>query len=102
MTTRLLTLLIASLIMTAMPTTGRAEAMADVIESDLQEITVTLTASRLHVTNAYCQTLQIFNVAGMCVMSIKVDSPDRNYDLSLPKGCYIVKVGTYVRKISVK
>ena len=99
---RLLSFIIALFMMLGVSGVVRAEAMADVIESDLQEITITLTASRLHVANAYCETLQIFNVAGMCVMSVKVDSPDRHYDLSLPKGCYIVKVGTYVRKISVK
>lgn len=102
MTKRILQLILATLIILSLPAQSHAYAVADVIESDLQEITITLTASRLHVTNAYCETLQIFNVAGMCVMSIKVDSPDRHYDLSLPKGCYIVKVGTYVRKISVK
>lgn len=46
--------------------------------------------------------LYIYNVAGVKIMSIKIDSSDRYYDLNLPKGCYIVKVGKVVRKISVK
>ena len=46
--------------------------------------------------------LYIYNVAGVKIVSIKVDGSDRYYDLNLSKGCYIVKVGKVVRKISVK
>lgn len=35
-------------------------------------------------------------------MSIKVEGADKYYELNLPKGCYIVKVGKVVRKISIK
>ena len=35
-------------------------------------------------------------------MSVKVEGAEKSFELSLPKGCYIVKVGKVVRKISVK
>jgi len=31
-----------------------------------------------------------------------VEGQDKRFDLNLPKGCYIVKVGKVVRKISIK
>ena len=47
-------------------------------------------------------TLSIYNVAGVHVQSFRVEGADRRYELNLPKGCYIVKVGKVVRKISIK
>ena len=58
--------------------------------------------SVLHVTGANGQTIQIYNVAGVMVKSIKVEGNDRHYELNLGKGCYIVKVGKTVRKVSIK
>ena len=43
----------------------------------------------------------IYNVAGVCVMTLRVDSNDKRFDLNLAKGCYIVKVGRTVRKVSI-
>ena len=39
---------------------------------------------------------------GVRVLSIRVDGNDKSYNLNLPKGCYIVKVGNVVRKISIR
>ncbi|MCD8296761.1 MAG: T9SS type A sorting domain-containing protein [Prevotella sp.] len=79
-----------------------ADTAIEIIDNDFQEILVSVNASKLHVVGANGETLYIYNVAGVCVMSIKVDSTDRYYDLNLSRGCYIVKVGKTVRKISIK
>lgn len=84
------------------PVVGNAATSIEIIDNEYQNISISVNASTLHVTGANGQMLQIYNVAGMCVMSIKVDGSDRHYDLNLPKGCYIVKVGKTVRKISIK
>ncbi len=57
--------------------------------------------ARLHVTNATNQTLLVYDISGAPIKKIKVDGADRTYELSLHKGCYIVKVGNVVRKVSV-
>lgn len=57
--------------------------------------------TRLRVTNATNQTLLIYDISGAPIKKIKVDGPDKIYELSLRKGCYIVKVGNVVRKVSV-
>ncbi len=98
-------LLILSFALAAMfvvPATSHAEAAIEIIDSEYQEIMISVNASKLHVTGASGQTLYIYNVTGVCVMSIKVDGADRYYDLNLSRGCYIVKVGNTVRKISIK
>jgi len=84
------------------PVVGNAATSIEIIDNEYQNISISVNASTLHVTGANGQMLQIYNVAGMRVMSIKVDGSDRHYDLNLPKGCYIVKVGKTVRKISIK
>lgn len=84
------------------PTLGNTRAAVDIIDNDFQGITVTMNENSLHVTGAAGQVLHIYNVTGVRVMSIRVDGADKVYELNLPKGCYIVKVGKYVRKISIR
>ena len=35
-------------------------------------------------------------------MEEQIASPAQKFELNIPKGCYIVKVGNVVRKISVR
>lgn len=94
--------LLASLFLGMPQTAGAAESI-EIIENEQQPITISVSSeSVLHVTGAAGQTLYIYNVTGVRVMSIKVDGSDKSYNLNLQKGCYIVKVGKTVRKISVR
>lgn len=86
----------------AVPSMSYADTAIEVIDNDYQNISVSVSSSTLHVTGANGRTVYIYNVVGVCVMSIKVDGADRHYDLNLPKGCYIVKIGKIVKKISIK
>ena len=74
----------------------------EVIDNDVQTINISVSESTLHITGGNGQTLHIYNVTGVRVMSIRVDGMDKRYELNLPKGCYIVKVGNVVRKISLR
>ena len=56
----------------------------------------------LRITAGEGLRLQIFNVTGVLVVCENIDSADRRFSLDLPRGCYIVKVGKLVKKISVK
>ena len=35
-------------------------------------------------------------------MSVKIESPVQRIDLNVPKGCYILKIGKVVRKVTVR
>jgi len=99
---RLFTLLLASTLLVGMPVAMYAEQAIEVIDNDYQNISISVSESVLHITGANGLVMQIYNVAGVRVMSVKVEGPDKRFELNLPKGCYIVKVGKVVRKISIR
>lgn len=85
------------------PINANAVPAIEIVENDIQTITISVQGeSTLHVTGAAGQVLSIYNVAGVRVACFKVESSDKSYNLNLPKGCYIVKVGKVVRKISIR
>jgi len=86
----------------AKPAQAAQVSMAEIIELGEQQPAITVQGSNVRVTNASGQTLAIYNVAGVCVQKIKVEGADKCFELNLPKGCYILKVGKTVRKISIK
>ena len=65
------------------------------------EAEISFSQNILRITGGVGQVVYIYNVTGVCVMSMRVDSNDKRFDLNLYRGCYIVKVGKTVRKISV-
>jgi fructose-1,6-bisphosphatase len=82
---------------------ARAVPAIEVIENDFAAVNVTVSnESVLHVTGASGLQLCIYNVTGVMVQNFVVDGADKSYNLNLPKGCYIVKVGKVVRKISIR
>ncbi|MBR1402157.1 MAG: T9SS type A sorting domain-containing protein [Prevotella sp.] len=93
---------LALMFLASVPAVTYASEAVEIIEQDNQGITITVQDNVLHVTNANGQMLFIYNVTGVRVMSIKIEGADKRVELNLPKGCYIVKVGNTVRKISLK
>ena len=47
-------------------------------------------------------TLEIVSLTGRAIASHKIESPSQRIELNLPKGCYILKVGKVVRKVTVR
>ncbi|QYR10851.1 T9SS type A sorting domain-containing protein [Prevotella sp. Rep29] len=99
---KILTICFSAALILCVPMISRAITAVEIIDNDIQTITISVTESTLHVAGANGQMLQIYNVAGICVMNIKVEGADKRYELNLPKGCYIVKVGKVTRKISIR
>lgn len=95
-------MLLASTLLVGMPVAMYAEQAIELIDNDYQNISISVSESVLHITGANGLVMQIYNVAGVRVMSVKVEGPDKRFELNLPKGCYIVKVGKVVRKISIR
>ena len=54
------------------------------------------------VSGAQGETLEIVSITGRLVARIAIDSPSQRVELNLPKGCYILKIGKVVRKVSVR
>ena len=56
----------------------------------------------LSVTGAEGEVLEVVSLTGKRVMEERISSPAKQIELNIPKGCYIVKVGDVVRKVSVR
>lgn len=46
--------------------------------------------------------LEVVSLTGKAVASFKIESPAQRVELNLPKGCYILKVGKTVRKVTLR
>lgn len=82
--------------------TEASPAMMGIVDNEANDVSILYDGSTLRVTNAAGLDLYVYSVTGVRVMSVKVDGADKSYNLNLHRGCYIVKVGNVVRKISVK
>ncbi len=102
MTRKFFLLIFSAALVLGTPVAALADTAVEIIDNDFQTINVSLNEQTLRVTGANGQMLFIYNVAGVRVMSVKVEGADKLIELNLPKGCYIVKVGKVVRKISIK
>lgn len=83
------------------PLVSKAQNIKDDVEN-VQLPKIVVYESTVHVSGANGETLQVFNVTGVSVARVKIDSADKHIDLNLQKGCYILKVGKVVRKIYIK
>lgn len=71
------------------------------IELEMDTITLTIQDNRAHITNADGKNLEIYNLTGVRVARIRIDSNDKHIALNLNRGCYIMKVGKVVRKVTI-
>lgn len=100
----ILTTIMMALLTLCAPVQVRANAAIEIIENDLQPTAanITVNGGSIRVSGANGKIMYVYNLAGVRIHSIKVEGADRTYDLNLSKGCYIIKVGTTVRKVSLK
>ncbi len=78
-----------------------AEEMMALPEQE-STVTMTVSGSNVRVCGAEGETLDIYNLAGVKVKSIRIESADKTFTLSLSKGCYILKIGDVARKMSIR
>lgn len=87
-----------------LPAVTPAYAFSDVpVWGQMDELvpSITVRGSQITVQHAEGLVLEIYNLAGLKVGSYKVESSEQSISTSLPKGCYILKLGKLVRKISI-
>lgn len=95
-------LIILGFMLFAAPNTVLAEGEQEVIENTLTDVTLRVANNKVRVSGANGQVMEIFNLTGVKVATIRIESGDKSYNLNLPQGCYILKVGKIVRKISIQ
>jgi len=82
------------------PICASAEEMLALPEENT--ITMTVSGTTVRICGAEGETLDIYNLAGVKVKSIRIDSEEKTFTLSLSKGCYILKIGDVARKMSIR
>ena len=73
--------------------------VAEMIE---EPITLNVDGNAVTVTGAQGQKLIVVSLTGRQVAEYRIDSPAQRIELNLTKGCYVLKVGNVVRKVSVR
>ena len=102
MTKQLLILLFAGAMLVGVQTSMKADPIVEFNAIDFNQVTINYNNGVLHVTGASGLVVSVYNVVGQKVFEGKIDGNDKRIELALPANCYIVKVGTVARKISVK
>jgi hypothetical protein len=74
--------------------------VAEQVEQEKQ-IVITLEKKVVGVTGASGMTLEVVSLTGRHVASYNIEGPSQRIELNLPKGCYILKVGKVVRKVTL-
>lgn len=84
------------------PITMMADELYDGPETETTAVTMVVNGSNIRISNADGEVLEVFNLAGVKVETIRIDSTEKMVSLKLSKGCYILKVGNIVRKVSIR
>jgi len=63
---------------------------------------ISFDGSTVSVSGASGMLLEVVSLTGRAVAQYKIESAVQRVELNLPKGCYILKVGKVVRKITVR
>ena len=84
------------------PISMLAETEHDGIEMSLSGISIIVNGGNVRVSGANGEVMEVFNLTGAKVATVRIDSNDKTFSLNLSKGCYLIKVGKIVRKISVQ
>lgn len=95
-----------ALAQTAVPEAPAAEALsAPAAEATaLQaaaEVQLSVARKTVHVRNAQGLTLEVYNLTGVRVATVHIDTPDKQLTLNLDKGLYILRIGTLTRKVQL-
>lgn len=102
---KILILITASFLL-AMPMEVKAQDIQQqrtTIEQEVAPITISVNESTIHIKNAEKMVIEIYNMAGVKVVTQRIDSSDKAIELdNLPKGCYIIKIGKVARKVYLR
>lgn len=91
-----------AVLLTGMPVGMMAQTEREEVETELSAIALTVTGPKVHISGAEGEMLAVYNLTGAKVTAIRIDSNDKVLNLNLQRGCYILKVGKVVRKISIR
>lgn len=104
MTRRLLSFVFATTLSLLPAITLKAADMPmEAMQQDMsEEVTIAVSGQTVTVSGAQGETLEVISLTGRRVLTVKIESPAQRIELNIPKGCYLLKVGKVVRKVSLR
>ncbi len=99
-----LRIVVLSALLLAAPLGVRAQSgLEGDTDTELQSVSLSISGSHVSVSGAEGQVLEIYNLTGVKIATYRIDSDSKQLSLAgLPGGYYILKVGSVVRKISIR
>lgn len=94
-------LILLSAVLLGAPVSAYAFTGHEGIEQPSSNISIEIKNKEIRVSGANGKKIEIYNLTGVSISTILIESNDATCPLNLPKGCYILKVGKVVRKISI-
>lgn len=79
-----------------------ASARIELTDFEVQQPAIRQAGSYLIISGAVGKTVYVYNLLGIQLMSIHIDSQEKRIDLSsLPRGIYPIKIGNFTKKIQL-
>ncbi|MBR4645317.1 MAG: T9SS type A sorting domain-containing protein [Bacteroidaceae bacterium] len=72
------------------------------IETSISSVNISVSGNSVRVSGTNGEDIEVFNLTGTKVTTIKTDTSGKTYTVNLTKGCYLLKIGKVVRKISIR
>ena len=70
--------------------------------AQFDETSIAVEGHTVTVSGAQGKKLEVVSLTGRLVAEYEIDAPVQRLELNLSKGCYILKVGKVVRKVSIR
>ena len=90
------------LFLLAAPVLATGMLMDQASSAQFDEPSIAVEGHFVTVSGAQGKTLQVVSLTGRLVAEYEIDAPVQRLELNLSKGCYILKVGKVVRKVSIR
>lgn len=94
-------LILLSAVLLGAPVSAYAFTGHEGIEQPSSNISIEIKNKEIRVSGANGKKIEIYNLTGVSISTILIESNDATFPINLSKGCYILKVGKVVRKISI-
>ena len=84
------------------PTSAMETADNDNIENNMSAVTFVVSGNTVRISGTNGEDIEVFNLTGVKITTIKTDITGKTFTVNLQKGCYLLKIGKVVRKISIR
>ena len=95
-------IVILALLLGVSPMLATEVVVADGVEVEAKTITLAFRGNSALVSNAEGLNMEIYNLTGVKIATIKIEDNESQIQLNLTKGIYMVKVGKVVRKVTIR